>query len=210
MQIILDGKEISPPDPGVVNTTDELIKWLETNYIPQTCCLLELSINETPVSINGDLEKVAPLYTEINRVEAKSTNTRTLALNTLKEVKSYLQTLYSGLKNTAKLFREGQEQNAFELFQKCSEVMATIFPLLFTLDKILPIDFDTMTYNNEPIRIKIDSINKQFEKVNELTENGDINRLADFLDHELSCQIQDWYDISSQLIDETPQTNDLS
>lgn len=122
----------------------------------------------------------------ISSVEVRSEESGKMAVSISGEMEKVARMMASGARNVSRLFREGQDADALELFQDLLDVTRDFMGLLIHLrDRYLG-------GADEDFAARTESFSNLLSEMSEVMENEDWVLLADLLEFEFVPQCDEW------------------
>ena len=190
--IIVDGQQDTRSIAHFANLEEIL------NDLMQDKCMEDRII--TDVYVNNEIfSEIYPHQAEdlasdsIECLEIKSVPTSQMAIDIAGEMTKVAKMMGSGGKNVARLFREGQDSEALELFQDVLDVVRDFLAMVGDLRERYLKNAD------DEFVMKTNELSELLTEMSEILENEDWILLSDLLEYEFAPQCDDWEVLSEQL-----------
>lgn len=154
----------------------------------------------TDVLLNGEVfSELYPHQAEdiaadaISSVEIRSVPVGEMALNISDELYKVSEIMDSGSREVARLFRQGENSEALELFQDLLDVTRDFISMVDVLGSKFAVD------NGNTFADKVEHLSNLLGEMSEVLESEDWILLADLLEYELIPASENWKQIIQSL-----------
>lgn len=190
--IIVDGKE-SSLNIGDFGNLEELVTAVMDEESMQNRVLTDILVN------NENFSEIYPhqaedLSTEeIRKVEIRTELSAKIAVEMSAELEKVARMMASGSRAIARLFREGKNTDALEMFQDLLDVTRDFMGMLGHLRE------SYLGAPDEEFVLKTDKFSDLISELGEVLEAGDWVLLADLLEYELAPACDSWREVGKAL-----------
>ncbi len=125
-------------------------------------------------------------------LEIETGSSRELALETLKSLEDFSQSMMQELTRTAEEFRLGDEDLSNQLFMRCLDGLQIMIRVTYSIGNLLEVDLREVLIEESNIPSLINRINELLDELIEAQTQNDTILLADLIEYELQPVLEDW------------------
>lgn len=190
--IIVDGKEIGI-NIGDFANLEELVTTVMDQESMRDRILTDILVNEENFSEIYPHQAEDMGTEEITRVEIRTEPSAKMAVEMSGELEKVARMMASGSRAIARLFREGKNTDALEMFQDLLDVTRDFMGMLGHLRDAYLKDTD------EELVLKTDKFSALISELSDVLEGVDWVLLADLLEYELAPACDSWREVGKTL-----------
>lgn len=202
MKIYINNQNIDY-SPVPEETWSALLKHLLDNFIEKNHGIIRIQLdgNDNP-DFFAEKGEVA-VGAEIKTLEIFTKNSLEICQSGFAKAAAVTKGISAELIPCADLYRKGEIAEGSKKLMELMEALRSIIDFLTHVGVNFAIDYDAINFNNEhTLAGKIKHFAKTVQELVEAQEKQDYVEIADYLEYQLTEDIQSWTEILEKLIDE--------
>jgi len=194
MEILVDQKKVEFDGSQVCNLEEMLVK-IMSEHIHSGNVIASVKVNGIAYSEKNPHDAANVLLKEIQSLEIDTMTLEEIAWHFLIKGGEQLNLLIEHVKRVSELFRIADENEANEQYAHLLESLRLFMKMVSEVRGILNIEFSAISYQDEPIEIRIQRLSDLLGQMIQVQEGEDWVMLADLLEYELTPLLSEWKSI---------------
>ncbi|MCF8719771.1 hypothetical protein [Nitrospina gracilis] len=176
----------------------DLLEHIQKETLQEDQFLFKIRVNEKSVEFGSNETKETPL-TEVQKLEIETSSMNDMVNENIQNAIGYLERLIPGLEQVGNMFRDGNQQQANQLFMDVVDGIDWFSQLVELVVQARQLDVNAVQYNGKTLSDRKQQLLTMTQSVLEVHKKQDWIRLADLLEYEFLPYYKDWLEVLPQL-----------
>lgn len=176
----------------------DLLEHIQKETLQEDQFLFKIRVNDQSIEFGSNETKETPL-TEVLKLEIETSTMNDMVNENIQNAIGYLERLIPGLEQVGNMFRDGNQQQANQLFMDVVDGIDWFSQLVELVVQARQLDVNAVQYNGKTLSDRKQQLLTMTQSVLEVHKKQDWIRLADLLEYEFLPYYQDWLEVLPQL-----------
>jgi len=176
----------------------DLLEHIQSEKLETGQFLFKIRVDDKNVEFGSPEFKETPLA-EIQKIEVETSTMEHMVNENIDNAGTYLERLVPGLEQVARMFRDGNQQEANQIFVDVVDGIDWFSQLVDLVIQARSLDVENVQYEGKTLMERKQKLLSLTQDVLETHKKQDWVRLADLLEYEFLPYYQDWLKVLPQL-----------
>lgn len=196
MKLYINGNE----DTAIYDQSllGELLEYIQSEKLEDGQLLFKIRVDGRTIEFGSPESQKIPIQS-IQQLEIETTTLENMVNENIDNADTYLQRLVPGLEQVARMFRDGNQQEANQVFIDVVDGIDWFSQLVDLVIQARNLDVENVQYEGRSLMDRKQKLLSLTQDVLETHKKQDWVRLADLLEYEFLPYYQDWLVVLPQL-----------